>query len=151
MSLTCNSCALKTQDGYHCSLTSWEIKPFEDSCFRHTRSVTSCEFCNIPLIGKKYLELIDDKYNVLCPSCHSKMYTCQLCIKSNKCLFQTDPSSLPKTVARTVRQGNMIMQTEVRNPDREKITCTKCDCWIENECQKEQGRCKNFLYSFVKL
>ena len=147
MSQTCNSCVLKTQDGFHCDLTNWEIKPLEDSCFRHTRSFTSCELCNMPITGKKYLEFINDEYHVLCASCSSKMYTCQLCGEGQQCLFLTDPSPIPKTIMKTIQQGNMVMQTQVRNPEREKITCTKCICWIESECQKENGRCKNFKHT----
>ena len=148
LSPTCNSCALKTKDGYHCSLTSWEINPFEDSCFRHTRSITICEICNIPIVGTKYLELIGNTYHVLCTQCNAKMYTCQSCDKGQECLFLTDPSPVPKVTNKTIRQGNMIMQTQIKNPEREKITCTKCQCWIENECQKECGRCINFQHTW---
>lgn len=145
---TCNSCALTTQDGYHCAITSSEVKPFEDSCSRHTRTVTFCEICNMPILGNKYIELIGDVFHVICTTCNSKMYTCQLCNKGQECLFLTDPSSIPKMINKTIRQGNMIMQTQVRNPEREKITCHKCNCWIDDMCQKECGRCKNFKHTW---
>lgn len=148
LSPTCNSCAFKTQDGFHCSLTAWEIKPFEDSCFCHIRSITECGICHTPIIGTKYIEKINDKFHILCSKCNAKMNTCELCDKGQECLFITDPSTLPKVVMKTVRQGNMVMQTQIRNPEREQIICPKCKCWINDECQKECGRCINFQHTW---
>lgn len=148
MSLTCNTCALITKDGYHCSRTSELIKPFEDSCSHHVRTVTLCDICGAPIIRHKYIEVINDKLYVFCATCSNKMFTCSLCDKAQECSFQTDPSPIPQTVVKQFRQGNMIMQGEVANPDRIAITCAQCDCWIDEQCQKENRRCEKFQHTF---
>lgn len=149
MSLICNSCAYLSQDRQHCALTSWVVNPSENSCFRHSRSITVCDVCGSIILGSKIIELNkSNQWHIICPTCNQKMGTCQICDKSGECLFQTDPSSLPKSVQKTIRQGNMVMQTAVRNPEREKITCTKCNCWRDDECMKESGWCENYYHTY---
>ncbi len=89
---------------------------------------------------------VDGKNELLCEQCYSVLDTCQSCGAAQSCAFETDPSSLPKVVMRQVRQGNMVMQTQVRNPDREEITCKKgCKCYNEEfGCQRQVGCCANY-------
>jgi hypothetical protein len=47
-------------------------------------------------------------------------------------------------IMQTLRQGNAIMQTQVINPERVKITCYNCSCWNKEEeycMRKELGHC----------
>ena len=49
------------------------------------------------------------------------------CIKNNECAFANDHSE-PQMVMKTARQGGMIMQTQVKNPNLIKKHCLNCDC-----------------------
>ena len=68
------------------------------------------------------------------------------CKEAHICDFETNSSSLPKQVQQTSRQGNMVMQTVVKNPERIRITCEKgCKCWSDEfGCLKQNGICSNY-------
>lgn len=100
-----------------------------------------CDFCGQPAT------IIDaETFTLFCDRCFSVTKTCGACIKSTQCDFETNPSPLPKQVQKTVRQGNMTMQTVVKNPARIQLCCTGCDCFdIESQgCFKENGVCSNY-------
>ena len=55
-----------------------------------------------------------------------------------KCEFITNPDPMPQVVMKTVRQGNMMMQTQVKNEERVQKFCPSCCCWDKNHgCMKE--------------
>ena len=102
---------------------------------------TPCNFCGQPA------KIVDGESMIcLCHRCYSLLNTCNACINGAKCDFETNPSPLPKQVQQTVRQGNMTMQTVVRNPARTDITCKAgCPCFSEEfGCLKENGVCANY-------
>ena len=71
--------------------------------------------------------------------------TCATCTQAKFCDFETNPIQIPKQVQKVIRQGNMQMQTIVRNPEREKETCMKgCPCWDSEQCVclRQTGFCK---------
>ena len=69
---------------------------------------------------------------VVCNEHVTLLRTCHTCGKAVQCAFEQDPSPLPKQVAQVQQQGNMRMQTIVRNPEREAITCkVGCPCYHE--------------------
>lgn len=83
---------------------------------------------------------------ILCQSCYDKLYTCSSCKSANLCDFETNPIAIPPIVMKTVQQGPMRMQTQIRNPDRVKATCeVNCHCWDpEYGCLKEYGLCGKY-------
>lgn len=100
-----------------------------------------CDFCGQPAT------IIDaETFTLFCDRCFSVTKTCGACIKSIQCDFETNPSPLPKQVQKTIRQGNMVMQTVVKNPDRVAITCKNgCPCFHEDfGCLRENGTCGNY-------
>ena len=69
-----------------------------------------------------------------------------MCIKGGECEFETNPSPLPKQIPYTVRQGNMMIQTVIPNPERVKLFCFPCGCFDEENlyCCKQDGYCAKY-------
>ena len=78
-------------------------------------------------------------YITICKKCISALGTCGACEKVRECLFETSSVNLPKVVVKTIQNGNVQMQTQIKNPDRIAQTCTYCSCWNseENYCMRE--------------
>ena len=89
---------------------------------------------------------MDNDY--VCDDCLNRLGTCAVCEYQNTCDFETNPSTLPKIVQKVIRQGNAQMMTQVRNPEREKITCAAgCKCYDKTYgCSRQDGLCVNYEY-----
>ena len=119
-------------------------KPDDGYCDQHKYSeLLKCDLCGTPMIPS--VSIIDNK-RIICANCFSKLRTCYACTFGNTCTFRTDPSPLPQTINKQIRQGNMVTVTQVMNPDRVRITCEKgCKCYSkENGCLKQIGTCTNY-------
>ena len=107
-----------------------------------------CSLCGRPLPQGAIIcaQSISHIY-AMCAQCHALAGTCALCTSAQACPFETDTScSLPKQVQQTIRQGQMVMQTVVKNPDRIRETCQKsCKCWSDElGCLKQNGTCGQY-------
>lgn len=100
-----------------------------------------CDYC-----GQAPMELLDTEGTQYCVRCYKKCNTCLMCVHGSKCEFETNPSPLPKQVQKTIRQGNMVAQTVIKNPDRIRELCQfSCPCFDEDfGCFKENGICGNY-------
>ena len=100
-----------------------------------------CDYCANPNSA-----VLDTEGRSYCQRCFAAMDTCGACIHGAKCEFETNPSPLPKQVQKTIRQGNAVLQTFVKNPDRIRELCLyACPCFDEeNGCGKEFGYCPNY-------
>lgn len=143
MNKFCRTCCFVR--GNHCQVNNWDINPSADTCPHHTMRLEACSKCGRQGPAQAFL-WVDGKNELLCEQCYNILDTCQSCGAAQSCAFETDPSLLPKVVMRQVRQGNMVMQTQVRNPDREEITCKKgCKCYNNDfGCQRQAGCCVNY-------
>lgn len=106
-----------------------------------------CDICGIPVRQGLVITQEDGKIQLMCPSCAAAADTCATCTYAPYCYFETDPSSIPKTVAKTVRNGNMQILTQIKNPDRVRVTCQKCQCSFgkDFECQKQNAtKCAHY-------
>ena len=111
-----------------------------------------CNWCGRPclegsIVSENPNQESDAKWLVMCHQCFGQTKTCTMCLEGNKCPFETDTSCpLPKQVQQTVRQGQMVMQTVVMNPDRvEKICKMNCKCWSDDfGCLKQNGTCGQY-------
>lgn len=84
----------------------------------------------------------DKDYLILCPNCANQLSQCVTCAEMVHCSFETDPINVPKQVQKQIRQGPMVIQSVVRNPEREKVTCAKgCPCWdsVKNSCLRQNS------------
>ena len=140
----CKNCALRNPDVTRCQLTKLEITPLDMACKHYVEHLIECGICHKKLPKGEVIDATNpaDIFYV-CPDCENLYSTCHTCEKARQCLFETDPSTLPKIIPQTIRQGNAVMQTQVRNPERVKITCAKsCACYdAEMGCLREEAQC----------
>ena len=69
-----------------------------------------------------------------------------MCLKSVNCEFEQNPDPMPKQIQQTIRQGNMMAQTVVKNPERINAFCAHCPCWntLDACCNRENGTCGRY-------
>jgi hypothetical protein len=136
----CNTCGLRDPAKNVCLLSGRTIDPAADFCSSHLREPPRCAEC-----GKITLSPIFENEQTFCSQCAEAITTCFGCSLASNCAFETDPSPIPKVVVKTVRQGPMVTQTQVRNPDRIAITCKlNCHCWNGEYCGREDNWCSKY-------
>lgn len=140
---TCKECAYF--DDMRCKISGQPAISHNIACASFSSQRYECEICHRQI---HHTEVIyDSKSNkIVCSDCCNRLSTCDNCHNGNICLFETDPSPLPKQIQKQIRQGNMFGQTIIKNPDRIDITCQKgCPCWdAETEsCNKQLRYCAN--------
>ena len=142
----CKTCAHKgtAQNGSPaCALHKKIINPDEDFCSDHIdpKDSINCEWCGQPTPPDEIkIWIIDDKHKFLCPHCSQMVNTCQTCAYGNDCGFAND-HSMPQIVNQTVRQGGMIMQTQVKNPKLIEKHCLSCRCSCDDKgtCLRDEN------------
>lgn len=146
----CGECALRAPNGVQCMLDGRAISA-EDFCSNFKKTLIRCDICGHLMGTTPILETIDNTTYQSCPACNKAFGTCPTCDQARICPFETDPSPIPKVVQRKVQQGPMIAVTDVRNPERIRITCEKnCKCYDASfGCLKQTIQtCKNFSCSY---
>ena len=135
----CKSCSLlgtTQQNEPACKKFKIKVVPEEDYCSWHTMDSTHCVFCsndqNLLIVQEG-----NDNY-VVCPDHYAAFHSCQTCVRSNICGFKSDHSE-PQIVMKTVRQGYMTMQTQVKNPNLIQKHCVKCGCYKNDTCLKDES------------
>ena len=136
----CSTCRLRDKQKKVCLLFGVPMED-RDYCSKHADEIILCDICGNPLLGPTYVEDDgDEKLLRYCERCHQAFQTCQLCSKMQECEFETNPDPMPKIVMKAVRQGNMMMQTQVKNEERVQKFCHSCHCWLGDgidACGKE--------------
>lgn len=146
---TCGECALAQHNGGICPIFKEAFPSDAQACPKFTTNVVNCALCGN--LFRQIDTLVDITHSgplhSICAQCHSQVNHCPTC-KHNKeqCLFETDPSDIPKVIQQQIRQGNMIQIATVKNPSRIEITCKKgCPCYSEDfECGKQITQCGNW-------
>ena len=146
---TCGDCLIQKQTNGICPIFNEKINPADKACRKYIgQDSPVCGFCDSLMPGKGEIVIMEDGETILsCPKCAERIGTCATCAQAHICEFETSNIQIPKQVPRVIRQGNMQMQTIVRNPEREKETCMKgCPCWDEENCicLRETGMCKSW-------
>ena len=137
----CNTCGYCDAARKACALYGRMIDVNADYCSKHVKldNLEFCAICGNPIVGGVY-DVDSDNYLHL--ECARKLGTCATCVKSQICEFDTNPDPTPKAIMQTMRQGNMTIQQQVRNPDRIEKFCKDCACFCaENGCLKQNGCC----------
>ena len=130
MERTCGKCLMWKQNNGMCPIFQEKMSETEMGCPKFTGEIRRCDVCGNPIVGKIDLACANDKWFELCNGCSEHWGMCNTCNKITQCDFETNPIQIPKQVQQTIRQGNMTVQTVVRNSEREKETCAKnCSCW----------------------
>lgn len=140
---TCNECVYCR--GTVCGVSGQPTAPSTNACPQFSNQRYECDICHHQI---HHTEVIyDSKTNkIVCSDCCNRLSTCDNCYNGHLCLFETDPSPLPKQVQKQYRQGNMFGQTIIKNPERVRQICeVKCSCWdAETEsCNKQLRYCAN--------
>ena len=140
----CGQCALRSPSQKKCQLTGWTYEDKDPACKNFCIHLNQCGIC-----GRSFpsLKIVIDDY-LVCGECAEKTGTCHLCESRFECDFETNPSTLPKVVQKVIQQGNMQMATQVRNPEREKITCAAgCKCYNETYgCSRQNNVCEHYKF-----
>lgn len=139
---TCKTCRLASLPQSRCQLTGLPITA-DDFCSKHvTEDLNFCQSCRKFLLAEDTI-LIKNGNNhlIYCQSCASKLSACAYCRNAQICEFETNADPTPKVTLQQVRKGNMVMQTQIKNPERIKKFCHSCTCWSAEteECYKEYG------------
>ena len=143
----CGSCALRSLTRDHsCPVFQETFRDDEPGCPRYKSDLINCDMCGNPIIGTEtiFLNTQDQSQKrIYCEQCSSLVGKCPTCRFQRVCDFETNPSPLPKTIQQQIRQGNAVMMTEIRNPERVAATCEKnCSCFDkEFGCMKQNDFC----------
>ena len=142
---TCANCAYWRPDNQSCVLLKAR-RAENDYCSSHSTSPLVCATCQSYILGKSFIYSVGNAYVEVCEKCHTAIPTCAGCKNSVQCAFNDDPNPLPKIVMQTVQQGNMMMQTQVRNPERIKLFCENCPCYNAEDraCDRECNVCAQY-------
>lgn len=142
----CNTCVFcKECPIFHADMTD------KEGCPIWSEKLEICDMCGKGIVGMVCWTHEEDKWYKTCGSC-TNAAGCATC-GHTYCAFQADRScNEPQMVMREMRQGNMIMQTQIMNPKRVEMTCRKgCPCFNEdgldsgNFCKKQNGvECSNY-------
>lgn len=142
----CKTCGLADLRQQRCKVTNLPIDPLKDFCSKHDNTTIYCETCHQQLIRDSvyWVHDLDWNWHCHCIECVKTLSSCSFCKKARTCAFENDPSSLPRTIQKQIRQGNQIYITEVPNPARIDITCKNgCSCYdIEKGCLRENNYCE---------
>lgn len=135
---TCKDCLLRKQNGGEtCPVFQEKVNDNDTACRKYIgHDSDKCSFCGSLMPGKAEIVIMEDGTTVLsCGNCANQLGNCATCAEVRSCDFETNPVNIPKQIPKVIRQGNMQMQTIIRNPEREKATCMKgCKCWDEENC-----------------
>ena len=137
----CKTCGFRDPQQPKCQLLGHQIDPDIDYCSRHNAEPFTCAQCHRILT----LPIFLTPGGAICDECRLALSTCAGCRNSSTCLFESDPSPVPKVIQQQIRQGNMVIQQPVKNPLRIQITCEKgCLCYDkENGCRRQLNSCEN--------
>ena len=136
----CKSCAYRGrfQDGSDgCSKFNIKVNLEKDGCSWHKGDGSRCCLCDKPSDNLTLWCTDANEWYVFCPECYSHIHTCSTCRDGQVCPFQYDKSE-PPYITKTIRQGFMTMQQQVKNPNLIAKHCTTCHCfWEKENCHKE--------------
>lgn len=107
-------------------------------CGNHTNQPTICDMCGCIILDRRGIITKNktDNFILICEDCYNTLGTCGTCTQD--CSLEKD-NTMPRTVMKTVRQGNMTMQTQVLNPDLVAKHCPSCKCYRNNQCLRQKG------------
>lgn len=144
---SCLTCGYRSLNATKCPLIGYSYTSDRNQvCPYYTHELPTCGLCGRVDPQVSFVQKSDGTFIYWCGDCKSKSGTCGLCSKSSECCYETDPSPLPKAVLKSFKQGNMITQVQIKNPDRIDITCrVNCQCFSEEfGCLRENGTCGNY-------
>ena len=136
----CKTCSRQgqTNDGKPaCSKFNIIINPETDFCAWHDeKDGVTCQFCD--KTDNLIVETINNNIYTFCQEHYTAFHQCQGCTHFNICPLSQDKSE-PQVVTKTIRQGGMLIQTQVKNPNLMKKHCSNCCCFSNEVCVKDSS------------
>ena len=100
--MTCGQCALMQHNGGVCPIFNETFPADQGGCPKGTTTLHTCDVCG-RLTPQIVIDVSDGGYHLWCPECNQYSGTCRTCLKGKECLFETDPSPIPKVVQKEIR------------------------------------------------
>lgn len=126
------------------------VDPEKDGCNRFsfkTNEIPNCRICGNPIVRPEEAGFLESEYYV-CGDCLEKGFNCMLCKTTGVCALEQDKSGRPKVVQQQSVQGNIIVTSQVLNPELVKEHCLPCRCYHGGICfQHAAVCCDNFELS----
>lgn len=142
----CGRCALYNNEAKGCVRTQ-QHQESTDYCSSFITEVPICGICGQLFLPPVTYVIEDEKIITACGACSTGLSTCRTCTNAKYCDFQQNPIALPQMVQVTQRQGNMVVQQTITNPERIAATCkVNCPCWDSTDevCNRHTvGTCGN--------
>lgn len=143
----CKDCALAQASNGECPL--FKVRPEEEqtACPKFQSELTRCTICGGTILDRPIIDTDEQGSYYLCGQCYAGLETCATCRYGGQCAFQTDASCQePPFVMSQQRQGNMVVQQQIKNPARVEKTCAQgCVCYSPTlGCCRERGTCENY-------
>lgn len=141
--IKCARCAY-LRDG-QCLIFNTPRIPSSNACPAYSHYLENCCKCGQPSLPAS-LTLNYESLKGYCAQCAQFLYQCPTCATSNNCEFESNPSPTPKYISKQIRQGNVFMTIQEKNPSRVAELCKNCCCWNdkENSCCKENNYCERW-------
>lgn len=145
MTKYCKTCGFLDPKRPVCLLRGEQVDATADFCSKHQEIefYENCPICGKPIYNTNAIVdvLPTGGFRYLHLSCAQALNTCLTCKHGDICEFQTNPDPMPKMVNKTIRQGNMMMQTTVANPSRIEKYCFNCRCFSQEFGCLKQNKC----------
>lgn len=152
----CGECALRRQEDGLCAPFNKPVDATEQGCPLFTTQILTCDMCGKQIVPTSNLVIQTGEAEpvFLCSNCATG--ACNVCIHAQECRFQTDQSCPePPFVIQTIQKGPAVIQQQVPNIKRIKITCLDCPCFSPNSntfCLKQQNiKCVNHKFPFEEV
>ena len=148
---TCGNCALWQHDNQICNLFKEPFPP-EEHCPKFQKTLQKCSICGQIALNLPVLEYFGTEIIQYCESCAQHMGHCSTCTSGGFCAFKEDTSvKIPPVITQTTRQGNMVIQQQVTNPERIEATCKNCKCFnsAENCCNRIFNCCGDWHFALL--
>lgn len=140
----CINCAIYRSNNKTCPIFNRDTS-LDRGCPMYTNIIDPCDICGGHILrGSKTVYVDGDSQHQVCDRCATAISqnSCQVCKKGQYCAFQQDTScTLPPIITVQQRQGNAVVQMQQKNPARIEQTCMKCECFINDMCMREIGKC----------
>lgn len=153
---SCGKCAIRREQGGLCEVFHKPVDATEQGCPLFTTEVLTCDVCGKRIVqtSNQVIQTGEAEPVLLCIDCATG--ACNVCIHEQKCRFQTDQSCPePPFVIQTIQKGPAVIQQQVPNIKRIKITCPDCPCYSPDSdtfCLKQQNiKCVNHKFPFEEV
>lgn len=142
----CGRCGLPGLNKGICPVFQKPMEWDEVGCPMFAEEIVRCKVCGSPIIPSNNAILLtgtECSYTV-CDKCNAALKTCNGCKNVRSCAFEEYPAT-DKYIMKTVRQGNAIMQMQVKSEEILRETCQNgCECFSEEfGCLREINCCGN--------